>query len=157
MFNSVASQSMPAPGVCNEKKKSPTYFFWLSFLNVFLQFLCYSWYQIELFVILSKAPEIQTLSQVSTLALGCHVGLQGALQEMGHVRIICSLHFWSQVEVIIGKTFSLLVVFVCVGFFCVAAFAKCHTDPCQGMPLSSSLLLHKRHVLCALLAVTWVS
>lgn len=67
-------------------------------------------------MILSKALGIQTVSQVSALALGCRAGLHGSLQG----RIIHSLHFDSKsmcFEVIIGRAFSFLVL-VFLGFFC---------------------------------------
>lgn len=59
-------------------------------------------------MIVSKAPGIQTVSEISALALGSHVGLHGSLQELGHVRIICSQHPDSKsicFEVIIGRAF----------------------------------------------------
>lgn len=71
-------------------------------------------------MIVSKAPGIQTVSQVSALALGCRVGLHGSLQELGHVRIICSQHPDSKsicFDVIIRRTLLFLV-----------AFEKHHTD-----------------------------
>lgn len=64
----------------------------------------------------SEAPGIQTVSQVSALALGCRAGLPGSLQELGRVRIICSLYFDSEsmrFEVIIGRAFF----FFWLGFF----------------------------------------
>lgn len=60
------------------------------------------------------------------LALGCRMGLHGSLQELGHVRIICSMHFDSKsmyFGVSIERGFLFLFSGVCVFFsFCKAPY-----------------------------------
>lgn len=88
--------------------KRKTFFYCPSLVSHLLWFFCCNWYQRELSVIFSKAPGIQPVSQVSALALGCRTGLHGSLQELEHVKIICSLHFDSKsmhFKVIIGWLF----------------------------------------------------
>lgn len=133
--------------------KRKTFFYCPSLVSHLLWFFCCNWYQRELSVIFSKAPGIQPVSQVSALALGCCTGLHGSLQELEHVKIICSLHFDSKsmhFEVIIGWLFFFSFIF----FFSITTSEKRHTDLGGGgsatkQPASPPFVL--------LLAVAWVS
>lgn len=104
-------------------KKTSTFFNCHSLMCHLPWFICCNWYQREWSMTVSKAPGIQTVSQVSALALGCRVGLHGSLQELGHIRIICSQHPDSKsicFDVILRRTLFIYLFLV--------AFEKHHAD-----------------------------
>lgn len=116
------------------RRKKPLFFFSIGLLNCHL----------SLFLTATGTREncLQYLARplgfrlfLKSLCLECHSGLHGSLQELGHVRIICLLHFDSKsmcFEVIIGKDF----LFV----FLVAAFENRYTGPWEKCHHAAPLL-----------------